>query len=435
MLGGRPWVIVAGAPAPSLRFAARLRALGAPAPFVVTDRPPEAPVPADDAAGVVAVESSGDSAAASIRAYHEAAAGLSGPGLAALDRWDPSRSAMVLGSQFLDSERVAHRRVWARRQPAWRALEDKVVVDALWDAAGVPRAPAEVLPARPAELRAAAARLDRGAGTVWAADARDGWTGGGEGLRWVRSRREAKAAAAWLRERSDLVRVMPFLEGIPCSVHGLVSDHVVAALRPVEMLTLRRPDGRLVYAGTATYWDPRSAEREAMRAVARRVGATLRERVGYRGGFTVDGVMTGDGFRPTELNARHGAGLWVVGAAAPELELDLVAEALQAGERLDLDLAWLEAAALDASDRDRRGRLLVWVAEPAAPREVTVAGALVRVAAGTMGGALMGDLAGVPVGASAAPRAVEVIAAADAALGLGIGPLAAARPAQAAGPP
>jgi hypothetical protein len=52
-----------------------------------------------------------------------------------------------------------------------------------------------------------------------------------------------------------------------------------------------------------------------------------------------------------------------------------------------------------------------------------------------MGGALMGDLDGVPVGASAAPRAVEVIAAADTALGLGIGPLAAARPAHAAGPP
>src|SRR5204863_472549 len=84
----------------------------------------EAPAPAEDVAGVVAVESSGEGAAASIRAYHDAVAALAGPALAALDRWDPDRSAMVLGSQFLESARVAHRRVWAGRRPAWRALED-----------------------------------------------------------------------------------------------------------------------------------------------------------------------------------------------------------------------------------------------------------------------------------------------------------------------
>jgi hypothetical protein len=45
-----------------------------------------------------------------------------------------------------------------------------------------------------------------------------------------------------------------------------------------------------------------------MRAAARRVGAHLQDDHGYRGAFGVDGVLTADGFRPTELNTRMSAG-------------------------------------------------------------------------------------------------------------------------------
>ena len=53
---------------------------------------------------------------------------------------------------------------------------------------------------------------------------------------------------------------MPFLEGIPCSIHGVVFPDGVATFRPVEMVTLRRPgSNRLHYAGAATFWDPPAA--------------------------------------------------------------------------------------------------------------------------------------------------------------------------------
>ena len=45
-----------------------------------------------------------------------------------------------------------------------------------------------------------------------------------------------------------------------------------------------------------------------MRAAARRVGAHLQRVHGYRGAFGIDGVLTADGFRPTELNTRMSAG-------------------------------------------------------------------------------------------------------------------------------
>jgi predicted ATP-grasp superfamily ATP-dependent carboligase len=57
-----------------------------------------------------------------------------------------------------------------------------------------------------------------------------------------------------------------------------------------------------------------------MRSAARAVGRHLIERVGYRGPYGVDGVLTSAGFRPAELNPRataghmmpvYAAGLWL----------------------------------------------------------------------------------------------------------------------------
>ena len=139
----------------------------------------------------------------------------------ALDRWDPERRALVLSPMFNELPEIAGRRVYGPRRPEWRRLEDKVAVDDLWDDLGWPgRRRRWCRPRRP--LRAAAGRLDRGAGTAWAGDARQGFHGGAFGLRWVRGEEDVAEAVAFLAARCDRVRVMPFLEGIPCSIHGVV---------------------------------------------------------------------------------------------------------------------------------------------------------------------------------------------------------------------
>ena len=168
-------------------------------------------------------------------------------------------------------------------------MEDKVVVDAFWDRAGVDRQPSRVVPLD--ETARVASEVDRGDGTVWAADAREGFHGGATQTYWVRDDASLARALEGLRPVCDSVRVMPFLEGIPCSIHGIVLPDGVAVLRPVEMVTLRR-EHDFVYAGCATYWDPEPAVREQMRAVARlRWAARLRDEVDFRGTFTVDGVV------------------------------------------------------------------------------------------------------------------------------------------------
>ena len=89
--------------------------------------------------------------------------------------------------------------------------------------------------------------------------------------------------------------------------------------------------------------------------MAKRVGDSLREMVNYKGIFTVDGVMTKDGFRPTELNPRSGAGIKPLTVGLEGLDLDFIAQTLVAGSNLDYKPAELEALLLKTADEKRGG--------------------------------------------------------------------------------
>jgi hypothetical protein len=276
----------------------------------------------------------------------------------AMDRYDPDRRALVLAPVVTLGPiptRMAGRRVWGARPAASLALEDKTRIDAFWDRIGIERSPFVVAPLSIAAVRGASDRMDRGSGTVWAGDAREGLHGGAHLIRRVRSESDLTEVLSFFSERCDRIRVMPFLEGIPCSIHGLVfPDHIVT-IRPVELITLRpRHSAKFLYAGAATYWDPSEADRDYMRSVARRVGEALLLQVGP-GTFTVDGVMTEDGFRPTELNPRFGAGLSVMARGLPDLPLILICQALQGGVALDYRPRELEDVLVEGADTHRSG--------------------------------------------------------------------------------
>jgi hypothetical protein len=178
-----------------------------------------------------------------------------------------------------------------------------------------------------------------------------------------------------------------------------------------------------------------------LRATARTVGETLRGMLRYRGAFTIDGVATADGFRPTELNPRVGAAL---GQMVPGLAFDLWNAALVAGEPFPLPGEAIEAEFLAIAEAKRGGSLMFlfdrklttssthplvwaddrWRAAEAGETPHTVATA----GPGPSGGIVIAPLKRefTPVGPSVAPRAVALAAWADEALGAGIGPLEAA---------
>ena len=298
-----------------------------------------------------AVGAGGDSIMAGLRHFITAMVQPTSETMGVVDAFDPDGTALVISDPFHDSAVALGRRVYGARRPEWLALEDKSVIDAFWDRVGVERAPSTVV--APQDAPTVAAEMDRSLGTVWAADNTEGWHGGADGTRWVRDANAARDAASWFGERCATVRVMPFLEGIPCSIHGYVTHDGVDAFRPVEMLTLRGADHRFVYAGVATFWDPPTQMRAAMRETARLVGSELRDSVGYLGGFSIDGVCTGEGFLPTEMNTRYSTGLAVLAGTA-DVSLGSISRALIEGV-VDVPPGLVEEAVLPAADATRVG--------------------------------------------------------------------------------
>lgn len=246
-----------------------------------------------------------------------------------LDARDPDRAWLALGTPRTGLPTFCGRPVHGWRRPEWAALEDKTVIDALWARTGVP-APRHVI-ARPRDLTALAPDVDGGFGVVVAGDASQGFLGDARGLRWARTPAELEAARRWFAERSARVRVAEFVPGAPCSVLGMVLPDGVAVFDPIEIVTLHDPaTGALLFCGSSTHWRPPGADREAMRECARRAGADLTAAVGYRGVYSVDGVLGPGGFVATELNPRHASGLGL-GAGLPELPFYLFNRGVQEG--------------------------------------------------------------------------------------------------------
>lgn len=365
--GGRRWIVATEVLAGATGHVKWLDRLGAEAILCVAAAPGAGDKPDKKLApDPIVFDVTGPDMMTSIRKSSQLLSHLPDEAIARINNFDPVGTAKVIGTIFDDGRPVAGRRKFGPRPRSWQALEDKTTVDMLWDSVRIPRVPSRVVAADDFDgIKQACVELDDGTGTVWAADSREGFHGGAAFTRHVRTADEMEDLHDEWEQIADQIRVMPFLEGTVCSIHGWVFPDYVAVFRPCEMLVFRKPNGSFHYGRAASFWDPSDSDREQMRSVARRVGEYLQQSYRYRGAFTIDGVMTSDGFRPTELNPRFGAALGTM-TSALDLDLVLLNLAVIDGEVTDWRPEEFEALVLESADVDRAGGTMAVVNTPIA---------------------------------------------------------------------
>jgi hypothetical protein len=204
--------------------------------------------------------------------------------------FDPAEHAVLIITDPLDPQVLGGRAQLGAKHPSWTLAEHKSVVDTLWDAMGVDRAESVVLD-HPGTLIDHAAV----AATTVSSWQRRGTapSAGGEGV---------STASGPDQKGQFRVRVMPRLAGMPCRLHGLVSGDSTVVFPPLELLVAHQvPSGLYLPLGACPVDEP---QRAALIAITRHLGSGLGQYLAYRGGFSVDGILTSDGFRPTDFNGR-----------------------------------------------------------------------------------------------------------------------------------
>jgi biotin carboxylase len=435
---GKKWILLPDAAAAATQLVDQLNEWGVTGVMVIAAVEGAGDLPKADRFHYT--RTSGDTHMRGIRAYLKSVEHPSALLIGSVEVFDPGQEAAVLGGGFSRLDTLAGRLVYGARPEAWGALEDKTSVDQLWDDAGVRRVPSVVVPV--SDAVAASLAIESESGSVWVADNTEGWHGGGEYLRWIKTAGDAVAAIEWFSSHAEKVRVMPFLDGIPCSIHGFVTRDGVAVFNPVEMVILRHAEKpEITYAQAANFWNPPTGVRDEMRTAARRVGELLQERHGYLGGFGIDGVCTRDGFLPTEVNPRLSVGHSLQSRAAG-IPLGSIERMLIEGD-LDIEARDLEETIVSAASTSRRGGMLLPLTATHNTAETGIrfgSGRAIAVdvegesdAKMEIGQASMGPIVilkldpdRTPIGPSVAPRAIQAIDLARELWGIEVPPLEAA---------
>jgi hypothetical protein len=346
---GKKVIVIAPKPERVRRTVAQLLAYGARSPLVLSTEQGGEVVGAQSE--VIRTRPGGPDATIQQFAWARATATrLADPDAAlsrVVDEYDPHRRALVYGLPECTMDTLLNRRRYGWSRPEWRRYEDKTLIDTCWERWGVPHGNSCVVRADAAAVATAQSHINEGAGVVLAGDAKNGFHGGAVAVRFARTNEQLSNGISFLSRFCDFVRVMPFYEGIPVSIHAIVFNKEVAVFRPMELLVFRRPAGQFVFTGTSTFWQLPEDDEEGIRDVARLAGQAMRSESGYRGAFAIDGIVTKTGFIPTEINARLASGIGD-GIPEPELPLEMLARTGQEEDGIDFRAAELERIVIGA---------------------------------------------------------------------------------------
>lgn len=257
-----------------------------------------------------------------------------------LDDRDPTRTAVVLPIDPIAPAGADSRQILGERQRVWRLFEDKTIIDCLWDAIGVARPPS-IVGDHTLDLASAGAAVNRGDGIVCATQGPGGTPGAnGHGIRWWTDQPPRLALTPGTR-----VKVTPLLAGRALRLHGLVAAGAVVPFPPMDLVTLPRLDrheflccGAVPGPAEPWTWD-----------LTRRLGAGIRDILGYRGVFSVDGIVVDGQFLPTDLNTRLTS---AIESTPSHLRVRFQAANICAREGIPIEPAEIDHLSAEAFDTD-----------------------------------------------------------------------------------
>ena len=157
-----------------------------------------------------------------------------------IKHWDQATEAVVVLSSYLQRprpQRLFNRPVLGGRLKRWIEIEDKMAQPAIWRSAGVNGTAdyASVRLHQRARFHQECRRLShRTSGVVVALSSTNGNNAAGEGTYWLTGDGGCRGGGGEMRTKlhSEALsaRIMPYYEGTPCSVHGLVMANGVAEI-------------------------------------------------------------------------------------------------------------------------------------------------------------------------------------------------------------
>jgi hypothetical protein len=372
---------------PLAHFKAQVAALlrmGAGAPFVVANQPGRAPA---GIAGHCVVDLDMVDPHTHARDTARFIADPPASVRAALDAYDPDRTALVLAQSAGAPSHMAGRLV-ADSGDKWRTkLADPAVLDGLWDHAGARRLPSSVVATETCLASETALSHDLGYGTLWQGRQLDGAWVPLASARLVPAGTDPTPTARWFTERSSHVRISPVVAGTACGVAGFVLPRGTVVLRPYEEIALEH-DGEVQYCGCSTYLDLPDELRAQVTGLARAVGEELSRRWGFRGPFHISGLLVGSRYLPLDLVLRDGWGHALMESRLDEAPFGLFNAALAAGHEVALSALDVQRLLLPSLEADRGA--VVAVPTPLAPRSGTSTLWLTR-REGGLGPATAGD--------------------------------------------
>lgn len=228
-----------------------------------------------------------------------------------LNKIDPQKKAIIVGTPWTNIPSVAGRRMLGFRESHLDKIEDKVWIDSFLKKHEL-ASPRSTIVKSENIVRFYKTCDGYFENSVVSGEFRNESSSGGKDLFYKTKGCLPKERLVSYARNFRNLRVSEYVLGTPVSIIGMVFNRYVAAFRPIEIITLfNKTSNSILFSGSTTYHCLSERNINELTLHCKKIGEILKKDFGYRGIFSIDGVYSNELFKVTEINPRHASGLGV----------------------------------------------------------------------------------------------------------------------------